>query len=118
MEAATCLAEKHVAHPKTPRALNKFEDYLAKMQAEKGDQDAKRMDRVAKFVSETLSDFKANRAVVESEHGFKSTMEFAHERAKQGHDLETTILALDSDEKAHTKYYLALKMHKRLLKVD
>ena len=33
-------------------------------------------------------------------------------------DLETTILALESDPQAHVKYYLAQKMHKRLLKVD
>ena len=35
LAAATCLAEQHLAHVKTPRALSKFESYLEKLNDEK-----------------------------------------------------------------------------------
>ena len=97
LAAATCLAEQHLAHVKTPRALSKFESYLEKLHDEQAQTSAKRLDEAAKFIAEPLSTFKAERLAIELDEGFKERMEFAHERVKLGQDYEMAVIVLDMD---------------------
>lgn len=117
--AATNLCMYGAADPKTPRALSKFEVY-AKEQAEEKKDDAKagRAEKIAEFNAGPLKQYKADRADLEKDAIYTSTMEFAHERIKMDAGAADKIVAsLDSDKESHVKVYLAERTHKRLVKM-
>lgn len=116
--AATNLCELHASHPKTPRALSKFEAYAKEQSEEKKDAKPGRAEKVAEFNGGALKKYQAARADLEKDAAYTSTMEYAHERIKMDAGAADKALAsLDADKKAHVKVYLAERTHKRLVKM-
>jgi len=102
-------------HPKSVRALDKFATYLKKADVSKLNEDMQAL--LKDFQGNLLPAFQKGK-VTKGEAA--AAMEHAHEfmKLKPGDkkNLDMVIQSLKKDKSAHTKAFLAKRMHKRLLK--
>lgn len=104
--AATNLCELHAAHPKTPRALAKFESYAKAQTEEKKDAKDSRAEKIAAFNAGALKKYQAARADLEKDATYTSSLEYAHERIKMDASaVDKVVASLNSDKQVHVKVY-------------
>merc|ERR1711957_237718 len=113
--AASNIAKHHSRYEKSQRALEKFETYIKK-DADTSKLNAAVAEKLKDFQNNLLPEFeKAKYTKAEA----ANVMEYAYELMKA--DPKTSKLkkqvvdSLKKDKLAHTKAYLAVKIHKRLL---
>ena len=116
IEAAHNIAKHHVKHAKTNKALKSFNAFLK--QADLTKLPASASEKLKELQEKLLPEFEKKKV---TQADAASGMEYAHEMLKENpkeKSLQKLVLeSLNKDQKAHTKVYLAEKMHKRLIKI-